>query len=324
MTNIPPILIVTGSQHVLRRRFIRKICNQKSEGGWRVEQISGENRRSVVGALAMGGFFSERSLVVMSKPEKAPLEMLQLYAKTEDPETVLLLDFDGDPKKNTKFGKWVATVRETKSFPAPQKEWDKAPAAISFALAEVQANGFTLDTKLAGALVARVGSDFGVVAFELQKMMKLAKGRGQTTIDKACIVDAISELSTATLDPVLKALEARNVRVLLIIFDRVQRTNKNDVTIPTCRRIAAKAYQWLQATHLDEEGLSPKEAADLLGKNAWFYETKLLPEARRWKEAEVVRLIRALALSERAVLRGHLNPWMGLSARLAEVCAPGG
>jgi DNA polymerase III delta subunit len=157
-----------------------------------------------------------------------------------------------------------------------------------------------------------------VLAFELQKMAMLAAIRGKKAITKDEIRDARAELVAASVGPVLDAIRTRHRPTLIKTLTRLRQQSKHDPTMLVTRVLTAEASKWLQAASLDS--LPPKAAAASLGINAWYFEQKILPTAKSWGRDRLIRLLQALALSERGVLDGHLDPWIGLCCRLLACC----
>lgn len=317
----PSVLAVSGGQDLLRLRFLRNVVETQRAAGWDVVEIDGEDALAVRDALDGGGglFDQAKTLAVVSNPNKVNLDLLQAHHEAKDYETTLLLHIEGEPDGRTKFGKFVkkTLIKVHKGFSKPD-EWEEPEVATAFVIEEAKLHGYTIRPALARALVDRVGTDLGMLSFEMQKMALLAQATGAKAIDKEEVKGGMAPIAEAAVGPIIEALAARNRKRLSKALDRVRRTSKYDPTMRVCRFLGSTVLKWVQAAHL--ENLPPKAAATELGLNPWYFENKILPPARRWGKQGTVQLATDLAASERAVLNGAVSPWAVLSTRLLAAC----
>ena len=319
----PNVLIVTGDDGFNRRRLIKEIIADSVGRGWRTDRVDASVPAQLDAALGSGGMFLQeavKTLIVVDNPHKVDPDVYKEHAGDKDADAVLLLHYEGTPKGNTKFGKFVATqkanLRECK---APQV-WDAPGIAATFCVDEAKGYGLTLSQTLAEAIVERAGMDLGVLSYEILKLAMIADADGATTITIEGVQQSLAVLLEAQMQPVINALSDRNPKRLCLALDRLHRTTKGDVTVPLCRVVGGTALRWFSAADLRDQGKSPDEAALLLGMKPWYYLNKFLPQVNRWPRRDVLGLIRALAHSERSVLSGAVNPWVGLVGRLLSVC----
>jgi len=317
------VVAITGSQDLLRRRALRTTVMTQEKGGWRIDQVDGSNTGALRNATSAGGGFfeSNRVLVIVSNPEKANLDVLEQHLTEGDPECVLLLYYTKDPKETSKFGKFLTKLGKAhRHYPAPAKAWQAEELAVKFCVEEAQRNGKTLETNHAGVIVERAGTDLGVLSFEILKMSMLAEAEGSTVLTAQIIGGGLAPLIEASLKPLTDALAAKNKIKLCKILGRIRKTTKGDPTIQVCRWLGKSALDWLMAINLRDKGVSAEEAAEQLSLNVYFYKNQILPKVRTWTLFEATQLVKALADSERAVLNGHVNPWVCMTARLLRVC----
>jgi len=314
----PSLLVVSGGQTLLRLRFLHElIATQRSEG-WAILKVNGTDPLAVRDALGGDLFVARKTLAVVTEPTKIDLDLLQLHATDTNTDTTLLLHIEGAPDGRTKFGKFVKKLDGShKAFPLPT-EWKAPDVAVEFVVAEVKLHGYTIRPALARALVNRVGSDLGLLRFEIQKMVLLAHANGSEIVDKAEVKGGMAPIAEASVGPMIEALAARDQKRLAQALHRVRKTSKYDPTMRICRFLGSTVIKWMQATHL--ENMPPKAAAMELGLNPWYFENKILPPATRWGKKGTVQLVTDLAASERAVLSGAQSPWTVLSARLLAAC----
>lgn len=315
-----PLLVVSGDQDLLRRRFVAEVVATQRAAGWEILELDGAVPGAVREALDGDMFTPRTTLAVVLNPEKVDLDLLVRHQQATDYLTTLLLHIEGEPDGRTKFGKAVKTLWAAvhKGFPVPP-DW-KAPAvAADFIQAEVKRHGLTLQAALATALVDRCGTDLGTLAFEVEKIGILAQLAGVQEIDAKHVRGGMAPIAAASVFPIVDALAVKNSKKLSKALNALRKTSKDDPTMRVSRLLATNVTRWLQATYLD--ALPPKAAAEELGVHPWVFETKVLPAAKRWGKQGAIQLVADLAASERAVLSGAVDPWTVLTTRLLWACA---
>ena len=320
MDDALPVVIISGADHFRRRRFLQHFTNDMAKTR-EVIEVDGRDLGALVAAMSGAEFSGHPVLVVVHNASKVNLDLVEEHHKSKDNSACLALYYEGTPRKNTKFGKMVQRLKKVhKGFPVP-KEWEAEDDAVDLCLEEARRHGKKLDRDLARALVSVTGRDLGLLSFEIFKLSLMANAQATSEITLDMIRGLRADVAEAQVYPIIQALEARDAVRLLRALKLVRQRSKTDPTIWVCRAVGSVVQRWLAVTNLDQQGVRPKEAALQLGLHPWFYENKVLPRARHWGQGGVVRLIRVLAVSERALLDGHVAPWTGLVARLTEVCS---
>lgn len=310
--------LIAGSHTFLRRRNLHDIVTKHEAKGIRIDYVDATERLDLLRALDGNPFLSERTLVIVEHPEKGDLELYKAHIKDGNEDVALMLHFDGDVKGNTKFGKFAKTLgKQYVTFPEP-KAWNADKEAAAFVQAEVKLLGKTITERLAQALVHRVGNDFGVLAYELRKMAALADANSSDAITKVEVKGGMAELAELSAGRIMDAFRVRNEKQLIKALDAHYKRSSSDPTMLVVRMIYSDASKWLQAVSLSE--LPPKDAAAELFMNPWYFENKVLPVAKAWGERRIIHLLKRLALCERAVLGGHVSPWIFLCSMLLSSC----
>lgn len=317
MDDWPPILFVSGSEGFLRRRLVAEVIEEAQSSGRVVEHVDGSVDNAVADAISGNVLMEAKTLVVVSNPEKVDLELIQEHNAGGDSTYILLLHVEGNVDARTKFGKLVKKLgNQHRAFPSP-KSWEADTAAVDFVVEEAKTRfRKAIGKKTAQALVSVVGPDLGILHYELLKASTLAEAQKSSTIEIPHVKGSIAPLAEADVFPAIRALEDRNLKRVIRCLDRIKKTARSDPTMKVCRIMGATVTRWVQAAALDDQGYEPDESATMLGINPWFYKRKVLPTAQRWKQDGVLRLVHALAQSERAILNGHVDPWTGLVTRL--------
>jgi len=312
---LPPLSIVSGNEHLLRVRFLDELI--QSRGSRRLDRVDGSDPSALLQATT--GMFDLESMVVVHNPHQADLEMLEGFYKDGDNTNVLILYYTGKPRGNTKWGKFTKKHKSIhKSFLGPEKDYERPRIAVEFVQAEAKRHGKVIPLKLATALVVRVGTNLGVLSFEMVKISALANADGVSEIVADHVRGAMAEIAQAAVYPIREALEVRSRRRLIRACDRVKERATSDPTIGVCRLVGASAFKWLSIADL--EGVGFDQMAQELGPNPWYLKNKLYPVARRWGKNDLIRLVRAVTEAERAVLQGEVDPWILLCSRLVTVC----
>jgi len=314
----PPLLAVTGSETLLRMRFLKEMREAQRAAGWSVVEVDGSDAVAVRDALEGDLFSGAKTLAVVENPSDVDLDLLKRHHEAAEYGTTLLLHVESKPDGRTKFGQFVSKLgKMLKDFPKPT-EWKAPEVAAEFVQQELRTYGFTIRPALAAALVARVTTDLGMLAFEVQKIALLAQSWGVSEIDGVLVRGAMAPIAEAAVAPLAEALASRNRDRVSRELVKIRATSKYDPTIRIVRLLGSSVVRWMQAAHLDS--LPPKAAAAELNMNPWYFETKILPSAKRWGKAGTIRLVRDLAAAERAVFNGAISPWTVLSVRLLAAC----
>jgi DNA polymerase III delta subunit len=318
-----PVFAVSGSDDFHRLRNLLRLITDHQENGWKIDRINGTLASDLRAALSQNSVSFMAAgpiLVVVDSPEKADLGILEAHSKKKSSDTVILLHYEGDPKENTKFGKFLKGLgKQHRNYPSP-KEWEADQIAADFVVSELKTLGKTIDPRLAAALVAKVGSGLGFLSFEIKKISTLADADGITEIDAVRIKGSIAPLAETAIQPIVAALARRDVKALAGHLDRLKNTCKDDQTIRLCRILFDGASKWLAVAEFRDRGVGQDESAAEMGVNPWFWKNKVVPQAGHWTRQEAARLIIKLGDAERAVLSGQINPWAKLVAGLLESC----
>lgn len=313
------LYLVSGSQDLLRNRLVAKMIQEAEGEGFTIDYVDASHPGALEGAFQGSPFVGGRTFVVVTNPHKGDLDVYDAQLKAKNPSVVALLDHEGDPKGNTKFGKWSKTLKDHANFSEPT-EWAALEVAADFLIMEAEKiHKKKLSRAHANAIVRLSGTNLGVLVFEVQKMAILATVDGSESIEVEHVRGGLADLVAASADPLLEALRARNKVNLIKAMNRMYERSPSDPTMYVCRLIGAEAIKWLSAVSFI--ALPPKVAAEHLGLNPWYYENKILPVARYWGRPNTIRLIKAVAASERGLLRGNISPWNGLLCNLLQACS---
>lgn len=317
MSSDPPLLVVFGSDEFRRERFLRSVVSKHIRDGWSSHDVDASDGESFVGNLlaTTGVLFSQSALCLLRKPEKSStglVGLLQEHARDKDPMVVVVLVYEADKPSGPLWD--MVPKNFHKGFTLPPF-YKMEEAAVSFVLEE--SRGFKMEPTLAQALVRKVGLDFGVLAFEVSKATMLARALGTLALTPDIVKQSMAPLAETDGSSIIEALSARSTLRLAREMDTYRRSKGVDPTIEFCGRVLSPTVlRWLQACHLHASGVGPQAASARVGSNPWYWENKILPQARVWGVHGCSKLLSVVAKSQEAVFSGFLNPWGLLEAGL--------
>lgn len=319
---LPPALLVAGSDGHRRRQFVRQVTRHFVAAGGSLMPLEGGNREDLariqdsVGVLYVGA-----TMVVVSEPEKLKLEDLADHlAGRGSPELTFLLVYPEDKPAGEVAAAIPPGHRKVFGLPPSYKLEEHA---TEFALQEARAAGLGCPAALAGALVRRVGTDLGVVHFEMEKAFRLMRARGDTLMTPEIVRETVAPLVEMDGTLVVEALARRDRHRVAEELHRYYQSKKGEPTVELCGRTLTPTFlRWFQAAHLAQSGLSPAVAAGRLGVNPWYWEHKVLPPALAWGRAGTVELLSVVARAQEAVFAGMVSPWRLLGAGLLRLLPP--
>lgn len=333
----PTLFAISGTNDFARRRQISQTVAKQRANGWDIQSVDGANAQAFLSAVHQSAsMFGDGKpvLVVVNNPEKAPLAALEAHLKDPSPSATLLLSIDGDPKGNSKFGKFIATLdkKSHQIFPLPDNWWDLPDFAVQFCMTEAKRLGRPMDDKLAKALVQRSGTDLGFLSFEMQKSALHAEARGSSTIDVADVKAARAPIGEVSYDAFKEALEHRNRKAVVVALDRIQKSIRDPVmslsgsieswVMGTKTEKEGKiAFGWLHVSTMLAQGMNADQIANALNVSVNRCKYHMIPEVRLWKPNDVLGLLKATAAARRAVVSGQIDPWLVLVSGVLNACS---
>lgn len=311
------LLLVSGSDDFRRERVVRQITRKRVSSGWKSEVLNGDDPSLEVSLGAVGILFAEKRVIVIRHPEKAPLSLLQAQITEPNRDVLLVLDHEGEIKASSLFYKnFVSKLPKgvAKNF-TEVPSYKARDDAYQFVMEEVSALGNTLEEALAYVLVDRVGTDLGVLSFELLKASLFAGEKNPITSN--VLRATMAPLMDLGGQPLLDAISDCNRPKTMLELRRIELSGGSDQTIRICGAFLSPSFlRWMAAIHLHQSGVSPANAAGRASANPWYWEHKILAPALRWGYRGCRVLVEAVAEAQTAVFQGVLSPWNILEVRL--------
>lgn len=312
MSQQPPVLVASGSDDFQRRRLVRKVVTARSGEGWNVLPVDAGVSGEVESSLGGVSLFQANTLLVVSRPEKLDVKILRSQLEDPDLTVVFLLVSEAD-KLTSPLD--LVPKKYTRTFTLPAF-YKLEEYAVSFLIGEGKAIGKELPESLAAALVRKVGTDLGILTFELQKAALYA-GPSEPKLLPEHFRASMAALVETDGSSIADALADQNRKQFLVEMDRFRKAKGTDPTIELCGRVLSPTVlRWLQAAHLSASGLSAGAAAGSVGANPWFWEHRVLPAALRWRIVGCARLLQAIAAAQEATFGGCVSPWCLLESRV--------
>lgn len=324
----PPVVVLSGTEGYLRDRELHEAIVVAEESGRQVEVLEGTDRAGLRAALATTGIlFKERSLVVVRNAASVDVELVLEHHAGGDGTVALLLHNEAGIREKSNLNRIVQELpsRLVARFERP-KPWEEFQYAKAFAVKEAARRKLKIEPTILDALVRQVGTDLGVLSFELDKLEWLLGAEGE---EREVSVDHLRGVVGVQGDmgprPVVEALESRNVRSLAAAMTNVRRAHGNQISSATMRVLAfvrSAATVWLHVANLLRNSVPMGEIASRAGVHPFVARKVHVPVARRWGEYALLRLLVDLARIERGVRSGQVTPWVALECALFRALEP--
>ena len=321
---LPPLMIVCGSSHFQCRRAVANTLKQAKQMGYAVQQAEiATLAESLTGLMVLFG--GDQPLLFWVKASgKIDADMIAAQAKADESAPRLLLWHEGEPDARTSFAKNLDKLPKgtVKHYTAPSDFKAEGEAAI-FLSNEMKNYGYTLEASLAQAMVARAGTDFGVLSFEAMKLNALLKANNAEAITPQLVGQALASLGDTTALQFIDALRTRNPKQVAFILARIRRMapNGSGAVKEMVGRTLTTLMLVLQAADFYERGKDSKEAAVIVGQNPWYYDNKIVPFAKTWGRKRLAELVKHFCTCDRSVLFGVVDPWISFEIGILRIVA---
>lgn len=319
--NPPPVVVLSGSENFLRRRELREAVSVSEACGRTVEYAHGRDRDEISRVLSSTGvFFDQKVLLVVEEPEKVDAELVLRHHEAGDSSAAVVLHQEGAIKAKSGLGRVAKELPErlVARFEKP-KPWEETDRAISFCVKEATRLNVNLSEQLATAVVRAVGTELGVLAFEIEKIALFLRSVGERTVTLAHVGGTVGALGGLGPRPVVEALGRRDLAATGRALTSVRRAHgghEGGAVLRVCAFVGPAATQWMHVASLLRAGLSADAVAERVGVHPFALRKNLLPAAKRWGQVRLTSLLRSLARVQRSVRSGHVNPWVELECAL--------
>jgi len=356
-TNPPALVLLSGTDDFLRQRDLQKAIQAAQVGNRMIVRVPYGDGTRLREFLSTGGVFAQAWLIIVEgSPSKKrggddddeafseedggagawsadDVAYLVDHAANGDPtDYVVVLHQGGEATLKTFAGRIQAAAPRVFHIQreAP-KPWKEQEHAAEFLLQEMKQHGKTLSPKIAEALVGRVGTDLGVLAFEALKASKYvdAEQTGRTEVVAADVRETMARMGDDDWSPLIEAVSLADVRRISAAMVEIRNGPLYARgAIVACAVLSGSVIRWLRAAAIVSTGASPKEAAERLGLRGrnpeWTFNNQYLGPIKRWGVSHLRSLLREVMRSERTAKNGAIDPWIGLETGLILCCIEAG
>jgi DNA polymerase III delta subunit len=314
-------VILSGSEDFLRLRELREAISVAEKSGRVVEYAHGADRGEISRVLSSTGvFFDQDVLLIVEEPDKIDVDLMLRHHEAGDSSVAVVLHQKGSVKVRSNLSRVAAALpdRLVARFERP-KPWEEVDRAVKFCVREASRLNMKLSSQLATVVVRGVGSDLGVLAFEIEKLALLLRSGGESEATILHVGRTVGALGGLGPKPVVEALGRRDAAATGRALSGVRRAHAGHAggaVLRVCAFVVPTATQWLHVASLTRDGLVLDQIAERVGVHPFVLRKNLFPAARRWGQVRLTSLLRSLAQVRRSVRSGHVSPWIELECAL--------
>jgi len=283
-----------------------EVIQEYRANGYEIRNLNPKSEMSVAEAFSVGLFDSNPVLVVVEEPTK--LKGLKSYLEnTQGCEVLVLYPKSSLPKLLEGF---ISHCLNEPKYEDKKLEW-----CANFVQEYALRHNKEISHEICMALVSRVGTNLGLLRYEVLKFVMLAGE--EKTITAKMVAGVLADLIGPNSKELVDAILFRNPRSFLKLCSRIEKSSSTDQTMAVCNGLLFYNLRQLFdiAVRL-QSGMSVAEISSDLNKNPWLVENKLKPQIERLGLKRIVKLIHALYESEDSVLKGSRNPWQNFKTRV--------
>jgi DNA polymerase-3 subunit delta len=315
-----PVYYLFGEESASKADAVMKLKALFKADDFNLREFSGEPNSEAPAAVAESltlPVFSDRRLVIVRSP-KLPAEARAVYADyLKSPAastTLVLLSEERRPDKKDALATIAAAAGAVCAFsPLTDEE------AFERLISEASKAGKTLAPEAAEALVAEAGTDWGILAGELEKAVLFA---GQSTAIGLEAVSASMGFRKAV-DPwaLEKLAQGRDLKACLAYLREAFADAKpEEVVFRSLAQVRNGYLKQLKAKRLLKTGMPQREIETRL---RIFYDNAFFARAARVSEERLRRdLRRCLEVETDLKSKTWLDPKLELERLVVELCAP--
>ncbi len=315
-----PVYYLLGEEAAAKTDALKALKDAFQADDFNLFEFSGDPNAEAPAAVSEAltlPVFAERRLVIVRAP-KLPAEARAAYAeylKSPSPTTTLvLLGEDRRPDRKDPLAAAAAQAGAVALF-SPLSEGE----AVERLLAEAKKAGKTLAPAAADAVVAEAGTDWGILAGELEKLVLFVGTEAE--IGPEAALQCLGYRRTADPWAFERLIQARGLTACLLQLSGLFAGGKPDeVVFRALAQIRGAYLKQLKAKRLLKAGVPPREVETRL---RIFYDRDFFARAQRVTEARLRRdLRRCLEVETDLKSKSWLSPKLELERLVVELCSP--
>jgi DNA polymerase-3 subunit delta len=315
-----PVYYLFGEQSAEKADALLKLKTLFKADDFNLREFSGDAGSEAAAAVAESltlPVFADKRLVIVRSP-KLPAEARSVFAdylKSASPTTTLvLLSDDRRPDKKDALAAAVSAAGAVCVF-SPLSEEEAAERLIS----EAKKAGKTLSPEAADALVAEAGTDWGILAGELEKLTLFVGKAADIGLD--AVAPCLGYRKSADPWAFEKLISGRDLKACLTqLGEQYADAKPEEVTFRTLAQVRGAYLKQLRAKRLLKAGVAQREIETRL---RIFYDSSFFARAARVTEERLRRdLRRCLEVESDLKSKTWLDPKLELERLVVELCTP--
>jgi hypothetical protein len=319
----PPLMMLSGDNRFIRRRAVRHLISQGHKAGYGITSAASDGE--VIDAITMSTTFGLPTLVVVA-PGDLSVDTAKALISDKPPKVGILIEVEGpvDEKKMPVTALVHGAYQTTFGLPKKRKDLEiLASKFVSHEADSLLGQKGSIEKKVVAAIVRSVGTDFGMLSYEMIKVTALVRSRGGDKITVPDLQQTLRASAASDMQPLRDALARADEVSMAKALSKIRQKSVSDPTMLLLRARggpADLAYQWLRASLLLEKGMDARGIASDLGIPEWAATRDVIPAAKKWGMQNLSLLVHNLSLTDRGVLSGIPSPWVSCEATLLNAC----
>jgi DNA polymerase-3 subunit delta len=315
-----PVYYLFGEESAAKADAILKLKELFKADDFNLFEFSGDPASEVSAVVAEAmtlPVFADKRLVIVRNP-KIPADARAAFAEylaSPSPTTTLVLTCeDRRPDKKDALANAAAAAGAVSVFsPLTEEE------ACERLVAEAKKAGKTMAPEAAEALVGEAGSDWGILAGELEKLILFVGA--ETAIPTAAALQCLGYRKSADPFAFARLIQGRDVKACLVqLGELFADTKPEEVVFGALAQIRLSYLKQLKAKRMLKAGLAQR---DIETKLRIFYDTNFFARTERVTEARLRRdLRRCLETETDLKSKSWLDPKLELERLVVELCTP--
>jgi DNA polymerase III delta subunit len=311
--NPPPVCILSGREEYLRKREQNEAVSMCIQTGRLVEYLNGEDGSLSDVLSNTGVLFDEKTLVFLSNPEKANLDLLIEHHQGGENDVAVVVLVEGEIKSKSKLEKLSKALPEklTAKFSSP-KPWERDEWAMKFVMDDFRRNDKAISSELAMAIVNVIGTDLGVLHFEVMKVCYLLDSKGVRDATPEDLRSILAPFSEASALPLIEAIGEKSIARVSKLLLQIKKTTggpKSSTVLKTMALLNSNLVKWILVRDLLDRGIGTSEISERSGLNEYVLKKNVLPLVRKWSQNSLLRFFSKLVEIERGVRLGWVDTW---------------
>ena len=315
-----PVYYFFGEESAAKADAVLKLKELFKADDFNLREFSGEPNSEAPAAVAEAmtlPVFSDRRLVIVRSP-KLPAEARAIFAEylkaPSATTTLVLLSEDRRPDKKDALANAAAAAGAACVF-SPLTEEEAAGRLIG----EARKAGKTMAPEAADALVGEAGTDWGILAGELEKLV-LYVGAG-TEIDAPAALQCLGYRKAADPWAFERLIQSRDLKTCLSQLAGLFADGKpEEIVFRALAQTRAAYLKQLKAKRMAKAGVPQR---DIETKLRIFYDSSFFTRAARVTDERLRRdLRRCLEVETDLKSKAWLDPKLELERLVVELCSP--